>query len=123
MDADPAAPHFRCSDRERAAFEAGIKLGALFHQFTGLPVSAANAESVERAIEGCLRVQPWVRSAAVRIDRARLPGKAHEYDYTTLSGEMLSVEVTVVYGEARAEAALTYVEELHYPLMHLRMEP
>ena len=120
MATDPAAPWFRCTDRERAAFEAGIKLGAMFHQFTGLPVSTGNAEAVERAMEGCLKVQPWVEAAEVRIDRARLPGKAHEYDYTTLTGEMFSATVRVRYGEAVAHAGLEYVAELKYPLMHLR---
>jgi hypothetical protein len=123
MDKDPAAPYFRCSDRERAAFEAGIKLGALFHQFIGLPVSSVNAGAVEQAMEACLRVQPFVRSAAVRIDRGRLPAKSSEYDYTTLSGDMLAVEIAVDYDGARARAAIEYVEPLRYPLMHLRMEP
>ena len=123
MPEDRAAPHFRCSDRERAAFQAGIKLGALFHQFTGTPLSAGNVDAVERAIAECVRVQPWVAEVSVWIDRSRLPAKTHEYDYTTLSGDMLDVRLVVRYGTARAEAGLSFVEELHYPLMHLRYEP
>ncbi|HIQ32623.1 MAG TPA: dihydroneopterin aldolase, partial [Methanothermococcus okinawensis] len=36
--------------RERAVFEGGITLGALFHQFVGTPVSLKNREILERAI-------------------------------------------------------------------------
>ena len=39
------------TNREIAAFEAGIKLGALYHQFVGSPVSPKTADSLERAIE------------------------------------------------------------------------
>ncbi len=118
---DPASRHFRCDDRERAAFEAGIKLGAVLHQFAGAPVSAANAAAVERAMEECLKVQPFVEAVAVKIDAERLRDKRHEYDYVSLTGDMLDVRLRVRYGDARAEAALEFVEDLSYPLMHLRM--
>ncbi|MFH0966806.1 MAG: dihydroneopterin aldolase family protein, partial [Methanobacteriota archaeon] len=39
------------SDRERAAFEAGIKLGALYHQWVGTPVSRESANSLKLAME------------------------------------------------------------------------
>ncbi|MDD1753617.1 MAG: dihydroneopterin aldolase family protein, partial [Methanotrichaceae archaeon] len=35
------------TNREIAAFEAGIKLGALYHQFVGVPVSAGTAPTLE----------------------------------------------------------------------------
>lgn len=34
------------SDRERAVFEGGISLGALFHQFVGTPVSEKTKKSL-----------------------------------------------------------------------------
>ncbi|MEE9268050.1 MAG: dihydroneopterin aldolase family protein, partial [Thermoplasmata archaeon] len=40
---DPTADYFECTDAERAAFEAGIKLGSIFHQYVGAPVSPENA--------------------------------------------------------------------------------
>ncbi|MEM0330334.1 MAG: dihydroneopterin aldolase family protein, partial [Archaeoglobaceae archaeon] len=55
-----------------ASFEAGIKLGALFHQFIGAPVSEKNAEILERAMESCLKLQPYVIEAKVSIDRKKL---------------------------------------------------
>lgn len=121
MPDDPAAHHFHCTDRERAAFEAGIKLGAVFHQFVGLPVSRGNAVAVERAITECVRIQPFVTGAEVRIERAGLPDKAHEYDYRSLTGDMLRVGLTVTYGAAKAEAGILYDEDLAYPLMFLRV--
>ena len=35
------------NERERAGFEAGIKLGALYHQWVGTPISQDSAESLE----------------------------------------------------------------------------
>ncbi|MCI2413518.1 MAG: dihydroneopterin aldolase, partial [Cuniculiplasma sp.] len=32
---DEAASYFHCTDRERAIFEAGIKLGSIYHQYVG----------------------------------------------------------------------------------------
>jgi hypothetical protein len=62
-----------------------------------------------------------VEAVAVRIDAESLRDKTHEYDYVSLSGDMLDVRLRVRYGDARAEAALEFVEDLSYPLMHLRM--
>ena len=39
--------------RDNALFEAGIKLGALYHQFVGAPVNHDTADSLEQAIERC----------------------------------------------------------------------
>jgi hypothetical protein len=33
---DVADSYFSCTDSERAAFEAGIKLGTVYHQFVGV---------------------------------------------------------------------------------------
>ncbi len=114
--------YFRCTDRERAAFEAGIKLGALFHQFTGSPVSARNAAELEGAMAGCLRLQPYVTEAEVRIRAGTRADKRHPFDYRSLTGEMLAVRLTVRYGRAEARAGIRHVPELDYPLMYLEME-
>jgi hypothetical protein len=81
-----AASYFKCNDRERAAFEAGIKLAAVYHQFISTPVSAANVDSLERAIEEGVKVQPFVESVEVHIRRDRLRMKRNEYDYQSLTG-------------------------------------
>ncbi|MEM3588173.1 MAG: dihydroneopterin aldolase family protein, partial [Candidatus Jordarchaeaceae archaeon] len=41
------------TDRDRAIFEGGITLGAIYHQFVGTPISrdAAVVSALEKAIE------------------------------------------------------------------------
>ena len=117
---DPAKKWFRCTDAERAAFEAGIKLGAVYHQFVGLAVDRKGVEAVERAIEASVRAQPCVEDVTVRIDRKAVEGAAGPYGYVSLTAEMLEVEVTVTYGKATAVGTLRYVPELRYPLMYIK---
>ncbi len=101
-----------------AAFEAGIKLGALFHQFIGAPVSEKNAEILEKAMESCMRLQPYVIDAEVKIDKEKL--KTSSFGYTSLSPEVLKARVVVEFEGERVEAVLEWSEELRYPLMRLR---
>ncbi len=116
---DKGKRYFRCSDRERALFEAGIKLGTIYHQFVGTPVSKANAGAVERAIEESARIQPFVEDVKVHIDRATLREKRGPYDYYTLTGLMLQVYIRVRYGKAVVEAEMRKIDELSYPLMYV----
>ncbi len=102
-----------------AGFEAGIKLGALFHQFVGMPVSESNAELVERVVESCVRLQPFVESVRIKIDRKKLKEKASSFGYTTLVPEMMQAEVVVSFEGCRVKAELRWVEELNYPLMEV----
>ena len=104
---------------EKAAFEAGIKLGALFHQFIGAPVSLENAEILEKAMESCVRLQPHVVEARVRIRRETLKEKLSAFSYTSLDGSMIEARVVVEVDGERAEAVLEWNEELNYPLMRL----
>ena len=64
---DASAGFFNCTDADRAAFEAGIKLGGIFHQFVGTPLDDSNREALETAIRKSVAVQPFVESASVRI--------------------------------------------------------
>ncbi|HDD60733.1 MAG: dihydroneopterin aldolase family protein [Thermoplasmata archaeon] len=116
---DIAKEYFSCGDRERAAFEAGIKLGTIYHQFIGAPISLRNAASLEKAIEEGCRVQPFVESCRVRIDREKIRAKRSEYKYTTLSPSMLDVELTIRYRRVRLTARLKWIDELRYPLMFI----
>ena len=112
--------YFECSEAERAAFEAGIKLGTIYHQFVGVPVSSSSVDTLEKAIEAGCSVQPFVESVKVTIDRNRLKDKRGQFDYVSLTGEMLSVDLVVAYKDARVEARMRYVEEMDYPLMFVR---
>ena len=116
---DPGKKYFHCTDSERAAFEAGIKLGTIYHQFVGSPVSDANVEVLEKAIEEGARVQPFVEDIKVEIDRTHLRGKRDQYDYVTLLGNMLNVQLKIRYKDTVAVSRLKYIEELDYPLMYL----
>ncbi|MCD6492371.1 MAG: dihydroneopterin aldolase family protein [Archaeoglobaceae archaeon] len=103
----------------KAAFELGIKLGAIFHQFIGTPVSLENAKMIERTMESCLRLQPYVVNSYVNIDRVKLVEKLSKFNYTSLSGDMLYVRVKVKVGDTEVEGELKWDEELKYPLMRL----
>ncbi|MCX8172303.1 MAG: dihydroneopterin aldolase family protein [Archaeoglobaceae archaeon] len=101
-----------------ASFEAGIKLGALFHQFIGVPVSQKNVELLEKAMESCIRLQPYVVDAEVKIDRKKLK-KVSNFGYTSLSPEMLKARVVIEFEGERVEAMLEWDKKLRYPLMRL----
>ncbi|HXY46835.1 MAG TPA: dihydroneopterin aldolase family protein [Thermoplasmata archaeon] len=104
--------------REALLFEAGIKLGGVFHQYLGTPVSPRTAPALARAIEAAVGLQPFVRSVRVRIDprRAGRPGRGR-FAYQYLTAEMLDVTVGLVDGPLSVEARLKYRPELRYPLM------
>ncbi|AGK61965.1 Uncharacterized protein conserved in archaea [Archaeoglobus sulfaticallidus PM70-1] len=107
------------NEEKIACFEAGIKLGALFHQFVGAPVSLENARILEMAMESCMRLQPFVVSAEVKIDRERLKEMVSSFGYISLSGELIRARVTVKVGETLARAELYWDDEKKYPMMRL----
>src|SRR3989475_13286204 len=119
MADDPTSEYFAGNDRDRAAFEAGIKLGSIAHQYVGTPLTSASAASLERAIEAVTRVQPLVERVRVRIDRKRMRVRG-PYRYGVLTEDLLDVEVAARVGTARAIGAPRYVPELGYPLMYLK---
>ena len=119
MARDPTRTYFAGTDRDRAAFEAGIKLGSILHQYVGTPLTSASAGSLERAIEAATRVQPLVERVRVRIDRERLRIRG-PYRYGVVTEDALDVEVTVRVGAAQAVGALRYVPDFDYPLMYLK---
>lgn len=100
----------------RAAFEAGIKLGAIFHQFIGAPVSEKNVEILEKAIESCVRLQPYVKDVKIKIDCSRIESA---FGYTSLSPEMIYAYVEVEFEGVKARAQLRWDEKLKYPIMEL----
>ena len=108
------------TDRDNALFEAGIKLGALYHQFTGSPVNLKTMESLENAIAQSISVQPFVEDITVSINRDMVRSNLNdEFGYCELEGRMLDVRINVKYGSVRAKVALEYDSELEYPLMRI----
>ncbi len=108
------------NDRDRAVFEAGIKLGALYHQFVGTPISGDTADGLARTIEDSIILQPCVRSVGVSIDREMVEKKQNlKFGYCELEGRMLHVSIQVRYKNVIAHAELSYDEENDYPLMKI----
>jgi dihydroneopterin aldolase len=107
------------SQRERAIFEGAITMGALFHQFIGTPVSLKNVESLEKSIENAMELQPCINEVEINISREILEKIENEYDYISLTGEMLDVKVFSAYGNKRAVIRMRFIPELNYPLMYV----
>ncbi len=107
--------------REALLFEAGIKLGGIFHQYLGTPVSAASGRSLARAIEAAVGLQPFVGSVHVRIRPAR-GGRAGSgrFGYRYLTAEMLDATVVLRDGSVEVEARLRHRADLRYPLMSVQ---
>jgi hypothetical protein len=100
------------TDKERAVFEGGITLGALFHQFVGAPISLKNKEIMEKSIEESMKNQPCVEDIQVKI-----VGDLKEDKYVSLDGNMLNVKLKIKVNDIVAILRLKYIKELDYPLM------
>lgn len=107
------------SPRERAIFEGAITMGALFHQFDGTPISLNTAESLENAIKEAMELQPCIKKVEVKINRQILKDIENEFQYVSLSGDMLDVKVISEYDGQLAIIRLEFVKELDYPLMYV----
>ena len=107
------------SSRERAIFEGAISMGALFHQFVGAPVNKNSKESLEKAMEESLRLQPAVEKVEVKINFERLEKAMTEFEYTSLNGDMLDVKIFTKVDDVEAIIRIEFIEELNYPLMYV----
>jgi hypothetical protein len=110
------------TDRERAVFEGGIALGAIYHQFTGMPVFKDKdlIRALEEAISKSMRLQPYRESVEVKINADMIKGeKSHAYDYETLKGKHLDVTVKTRYGNAKATVRMKYIPEIDFTLMYI----
>ena len=103
------------SDREKAIFEAGIKLGALYHQWVGTPISRESAASVETAIEKAVILQPFVEEITVRLDRSMM--NENRFGYSELAGLMFDVGIVTRVGFSYCRARLA--PERGYPFMRI----
>jgi hypothetical protein len=103
------------TDREQAVFEAGIKLGALYHQWVGTPISRNSASLVECAIEQAVILQPFVEEITVHLNRNLMT--ENTFGYSELSGLMFDVEILTRVGFTYCRARLS--PEDGYPLMKI----
>ncbi len=112
------------SIRERAIFELGIKLSTIFHMMLGAPVK--NDPDVLREIAEGLKAsvscQPFVERVEVNL---KIPkegmsheySKKHQFDYTTIDGEMLNAEIELHYKEWKVIGKVEWSSDLYYPIM------
>ena len=110
------------SDRERAIFEGAIALGAIYHQFTGIPISRDPKviEAVEKAIKVTTELQPFKEKVDVKIRKEEIKEtNKGPYGYDSLSGSAMEITVTTSYGKAKAVLAIRHIAELDYDLMYI----
>ena len=105
--------------RERAIFEGAISMGALFHQFVGTPVNKDTKKSLEKAMEESLSLQPAIEKVEVEIRFDKLEESMTEFDYTSLTGDMLDVKIHTKVDDVVAIIRIEFIEELNYPLMYV----
>lgn len=107
------------TSRERAIFEGAISMGALFHQFVGTPVNKNSKESLEKAMQESLKLQPAIENVEVEIRFDKLEESMTEFDYTSLTGDMLDVKIHTQVDNVKAIIRIEFIEELNYPLMYV----
>ena len=84
------------TSKERACFEAGIKLGALYHILTGIPISSDEniIKSIEKGIESAISCQPYVKSVKINLNRKKIIGdKSNEFNYDEITGKIIDSRI------------------------------
>ena len=110
------------SDRERASFEIGIKLGALYHILCGMPISSNYSviDSIENGIEASISCQPYVKSVKININRKQIQGdKSSEFEYDEITGKYIEAIVVLEFKSVEITAKVEWIEKLKYPLMFI----
>ncbi|MHA1671452.1 MAG: dihydroneopterin aldolase family protein [Promethearchaeota archaeon] len=110
------------SNRERATFEIGIKLGALYHIISGVPITSDKKviESIEKGFEASISCQPYVKSVKLDIIKDKIEGnKSTELDYDEINGEKIKAMVTIEYKSIKVVAKIEWIDKLQYPLMFI----
>jgi hypothetical protein len=110
------------SNRERACFETGIKLGALYHIISGIPIRSDDKiiSSIEKGIEAAISCQPYVESVMVILDKDKILGNENApFNYDEITGKVIRAELILRYEDIEVLAKVDWIEELQYPLMFI----
>jgi len=110
------------STRERASFETGIKLGALYHILSGIPISSDEMiiSSIERGFEAAISCQPFVKDVKIILDRDKIVGtKFSEFDYDEITGKIIRADLVLKFENIEINAKIDWIEEMQYPLMYI----
>ncbi|MHA1784771.1 MAG: dihydroneopterin aldolase family protein [Candidatus Helarchaeota archaeon] len=119
---DEAEKYFarEVTSRDRAIFEGGITLGAIYHQVSGFPMprSLEEIRNLEELIEKTFINQPYIENLKITI-HAREPDSKNPYNYEELSGKNFSIFVISTYKNVRVHFKMDLIKELNYPLMRI----
>lgn len=110
------------TDKERATFETGIKLGALYHILCGIPINTNEnvIKSIEVGIEQAISCQPYVKSVKINLRRENLKGKKeNEFDYDEITGKTIEADLVVQFKKVEVKAKIKWIEDFEYPLMYI----
>ena len=80
-------------------------------------MSLKTAACLEKAMEECISLQPYVKEVRVSINRQML--KENVFGYGELEGRMIIAEVQIDYEGEVVIARLQFDAEKNYPLMSL----
>ncbi len=108
--------------RERACFETGIKLGALYHILCGIPISSdeKTVKSIENGIEAAISCQPFVKNIKIQLNKDKIVGnQSTPFDYDEITGKIIRAEVLIEFESVEIAAKLDWVDDLQYPLMFI----
>lgn len=105
------------TDRDTACFEAGIKLGTLYHQFIGTPVAPETAPGLGRAMADAVERQPRCVEARVDLDVDAIAADTNRFGYVGLQGHHIQAVVVVEHAGVRVEAGIAVKDE--YPMMRV----
>jgi hypothetical protein len=108
--------------RERAIFEGGIALGAICHQFSGIPISPDKRvlRALERAMVECMRLTPYKKRIRIKIGRKGLRKRGTSPYYSEVLEEKdLDLTVVASYGGVDATVRMKYFPRLDFPLMYV----
>ena len=70
-------------------------------------------------MEESLSLQPAIEKVEVEIRFDKLEESMTEFDYTSLTGDMLDVKIHTKVDDVVAIIRIEFIEELNYPLMYV----
>jgi|AP95_1055475.scaffolds.fasta_scaffold22041_2 hypothetical protein len=104
------------TETEIACFESGVKLGSLYHQFSGVPISLDNIKNLSSAIEKSIENQPYCTNVSVEISEEEVKKSMNEdFEYAELKGNMMTVRIEIQYEDTEVVSKMRV--EKGYPLM------
>ena len=104
------------TETEIACFESGVKLGSLYHQFSGPPISLSSIESLSSAIEKSILNQPHCTNVSVEISEEAVEKSMNDdFGYAELKGDMMAVRIKIQYKDTEVVSKMRV--ERDYPLM------